>query len=96
MPDTFYGYVIKDTQKGDIIVKNGISGQPLNKNGSSPRANQQVNELNKLPGNEGRYKAEVDSQVPEGPGARQAALEAEQAVSNQNRDTLDPAIHQKP
>ncbi|MBO0492300.1 RHS repeat-associated core domain-containing protein [Pseudomonas sp. Marseille-Q1929] len=49
-------YVIVDTKTGRMM-KPGISGRPLNKNGTSPRANQQVNALNKPQA--GRYKAVI-------------------------------------
>lgn len=38
-------------------MKVGISGQPLNKNGTSPRANKQVNALNQ--NQPGRYRAVI-------------------------------------
>lgn len=41
-------YEIKDNQTGETF-KYGISGQPLNQDGSSPRANTQVNALNNDP-----------------------------------------------
>ena len=44
-----HGYEIYNTETGDV-VKTGISGQTLNQNGSSPRANVQVNLLNKKAG----------------------------------------------
>ena len=44
-----HGYEIYNKKTGDV-GKTGISGQPLNKNGTSPRANTQVNKLNKLAG----------------------------------------------
>lgn len=44
-----HGYEIRNNQTGDVR-KYGISGRPLNKNGSSPRANRQVNQLNKQAG----------------------------------------------
>jgi RHS repeat-associated protein len=87
-----HGYVIKD--KDGNVVKTGISGQKLNVNGSPPRANRQVNALNKQ--GEGGYTAEVIYQVKEGPGARQAALEAERQVAAQNSETLDDNIHKRP
>jgi len=40
-------YEIIDGDMNDSTVKYGLSGAKLNKNGTSPRANQQVNELNK-------------------------------------------------
>ena len=50
-----HGYEIYDKETGDV-AKTGISGQPLNKNGTSPRANGQVNELNRGAGYE-KYSA---------------------------------------
>ena len=52
-----HGYEIKEKATGDV-GKTGISGQDLNKNGSSPRANSQVNKLNKEAGYE-KYEATV-------------------------------------
>ena len=52
-----HGYEIYNKKTGDV-VKTGISGQPLNKNGTSPRANTQVNKLNKLAG-EDLYDARI-------------------------------------
>lgn len=46
-----HGYEIYEIDSGEI-AKVGISGQPLNKNGTSPRANIQVNKFNKLEGEE--------------------------------------------
>jgi len=56
----------------------GISGQPLNKNGSSSRANRQVNQPNEGEGN-AAYSAFVkETNVP----GRQAGLDAERAATN--------------
>lgn len=44
-----HGYEISEKATGDVD-KTGISGQPLNKRGTSPRANQQVNIWNKKSG----------------------------------------------
>ena len=41
-----HGYEIYNTETGDV-VKTGISGQRMNLNGTSPRANIQVNRLNR-------------------------------------------------
>ena len=60
------------------------------------RANTQVRRQNGLPGNEGRYKARVVKQIPEGPGARQKILDWEIANTNKNGATLDPKIHKLP
>jgi len=50
-----HGYNIFEMETGDV-VKTGISGQPLNKNGTSPRANSQVNKWNKEVGYD-KYEA---------------------------------------
>ena len=44
-----HGYEIYNTETGDV-VKTGISGQKLNINRTSPRANSQINKLNKSTG----------------------------------------------
>jgi hypothetical protein len=63
---------------GDV-VKTGISGRPLNLNGTSGRANSQVNTLNKN-SNGATYSARVsESNI----GGRQAALNAERSATNQ-------------
>jgi hypothetical protein len=69
-----HGYEIYEISTGDV-VKTGISGQPLNKNGSSPRANRQVNALNVAEGYD-RYGARV---VETGMPGRTAALKWERA-----------------
>lgn len=60
------------------MAKTGISGQPLNKDGSSPRANRQVNELNRQEG-AGTYRADVRETDISG---RRAGLDAEQSATN--------------
>jgi RHS repeat-associated protein len=74
-------YMITDNQTGQVY-KYGISGQPLNSNGS-PRANSQTNRLNqqhpKLPDGSPRFSATViASNVPN----RKAALSLEQHFVN--------------
>ena len=46
-----HGYEIYKNKNGDV-VKTGISGQPLNKNGTSPRANSQVYKWNRDAGSQ--------------------------------------------
>jgi uncharacterized protein RhaS with RHS repeats len=60
-----HGYVIRDTKvknpKGKPdVVKVGVSGTKLNKDGTSSRANRQVNRWNREPGNKNRYKPTVE------------------------------------
>lgn len=47
-----HGYEIYDTSTNDA-AKTGVSGQPLNQNGTSPRANRQVTQFNREGGNYG-------------------------------------------
>jgi hypothetical protein len=73
--------------------KTGVSGQPLNKNGTSPRANRQVNEQNKAAKSE-VYEAEV---IVKDINSRSAILQAEEANSNALRSQGQPmTLHQKP
>lgn len=69
---TQHGYEIFEKETGDV-VKTGISGRPLNKNGTSSRANSQVNSFNNAAGSD-KYGARVVA--PSIPG-RQAALDWE-------------------
>jgi hypothetical protein len=70
-------YEVVETKTGDV-VKTGVSGQPLNANGTSPRANPQVRALNNSEG-AGTYSSRVvESNLP----GRRAALQAEQAATN--------------
>ncbi|MCA3000430.1 MAG: hypothetical protein ING75_17715, partial [Rhodocyclaceae bacterium] len=82
------------TQKPDV-VKPGISGGELNQDGSSRRANSQVNKLNREAG-EHRYAATVtEKNIP----GRAAALESERAAANQLRkdgNTLSQHVRPKP
>ena len=45
LKENSHGYEIYNIETGDV-VKTGISGQKLNRNGTSPRANRQVSKLN--------------------------------------------------
>ncbi|MDH3273691.1 MAG: polymorphic toxin-type HINT domain-containing protein [Gammaproteobacteria bacterium] len=80
---TQHRYEVAD-ETGDV-KKTGISGEPLNKNGTSPRANRQVNEANRA--NDGHtYTATVEeNDIP----GRRVALDAEQQATNR----LDAAGH---
>jgi RHS repeat-associated protein len=77
-PNLQHRYEIVENSSGDV-VKTGISGKPLNQNGTSGRANGQVNRLNAAEG-DGAYSARVpEINLP----GRQAGLDAEQAATTQ-------------
>ena len=87
-----HGYEIYNKNTGDV-VKTGISGSPLNKNGTSRRANIQVNKLNKAEG-EDIYGAKV---VEKDMSNRQTALDWESQNSQKLWDeghSMD--IHRRP
>lgn len=67
-----HGYEISEKATGDVS-KTGISGQPLNKNGTSPRANSQVNKWNKKAGFDKYEGNVVNPNIPN----RQEALDWE-------------------
>jgi RHS repeat-associated protein len=94
-----HGYVIRDTKvrnpKGQAdAVKNGVSGTKLNKDGTSRRANQQVNRWNREPGNKNRFKASIEKKnVP----SRSAILKYEEKRSQQLKDQGNSmSRHQRP
>ncbi len=77
-PNLQHRYEIFEKSSGDV-VKTGISGEPLNQNGTSKRANGQVNKLNAAEGEE-IYGARVkETDLP----GRQAGLDAEQAATTE-------------
>lgn len=80
-PKPHHRYEIYEVKTGNV-VKTGISGQPLNANGSSPRANPQVNYWNQQDG-AGKYAARVvETNIP----GRAAALEVEKVATKQLRN----------
>ena len=86
-----HGYEISQTENGDV-VKTGISGQELNQNGSSPRANRQVNQWNKQEG-AGTYDAKVVTTQPN----REAALQWEKQNAERLREAGNSMEkHEKP
>ncbi len=76
-----HGYDIYNTQTGDV-VKTGISGQSLNLNGTSPRANRQVNALNRAAGEDSLFAARIVFQAD----GRSAAKAAEAARAEYLRE----------
>ena len=89
-----HGYEIYEKETGDV-VKTGISGQKLNVNQTSPRANSQVNKWNKIEG-EGKYEARI---VEKDMQNRSSALEWERNNTNRlsrERNTLSHHKRPKP
>ena len=91
-----YAYDIIDNNSGKI-VKTGISGGKIRKDGKSCRAEQQVHKWNKEEG-EGKYKSTITKNVPEGEGARDEILKYEKNRANELRrkQQLDINKHIKP
>ena len=96
-----HGYVIIDTWNNRYKI--GVSGQPLNANGTSPRANEQINEWNAEPGNSApgkpcRYKAIIKTIIPSGCGAREKILkwESTNAARLRSKGLIDVLRHVKP
>jgi URI fold toxin 2 len=81
-------YVIVDAKTGKLY-KTGISSVDLNQNGSSARANLQVNKLNKAAGY-AKYKAVV----AEVSGTRIQVLSGEQGVVNRHAARNNGAMPQ--
>jgi hypothetical protein len=96
---TQHRYVIKDNDVtmpgGDSdVVKTGIANDNrLNQNGTSGRANQQVNKLNNAEGRD-RYSAEIkDKSIP----GRQSALDVERkAAADLKAQGNSMRLHQRP
>ena len=79
-------YVIQD--KKGAVLKTGISGSPLNGNGSSKRANSQ---LKKAP--EGATAKVIETEIP----GRAAALKSEQKEVNKLFKAKEPmTMHKRP
>jgi RHS repeat-associated protein len=92
-PKPNHVYVIFDRQTGRMM-KPGINGRSLNRNGTSPRANQQVNQLNRT--NPGRY----DSVIVQQNVSRLDAKATEQRITDtyaaRNGGDMPSTIHQRP
>ena len=89
-----HAYDIINTKTGKV-VKTGVSGGRIRKDGKSSRAESQVRKWNKEEG-EGTYRSEITHQEPAGEGARERILEYERKRADELRKELDPDKHQKP
>ena len=87
-----HSYDIYEVSTGDV-VKTGISGRPLNQNDTSPRANEQINALNRIAGYS-KYGAVIINPNIMG---RSAALEFEQTrVDFLYKQGYSMDIHKRP
>ncbi|OCG00746.1 hypothetical protein A9G12_02985 [Gilliamella sp. wkB112] len=75
-------------------MKPGISGLPLNKNGTSPRANRQLNALNR--GQSGRYKAVIVARNKSRIGAKTIEQQITDKHAARNNGSMPSSIHQRP
>jgi hypothetical protein len=77
------------------VVKTGVSGGKVAKNGKSYRATSQVNKWNKAEG-AGKYSSRIVKSIPRGPGARAKILQAERVHAQkliQSGHLVDPVKH---
>jgi len=87
-----YDIINKETGK---IVKTGVSGGRILRNGKSARAETQVYKWNKDVGKD-LYESRITHEEPAGEGARAKILEYEKNRANKYRDELDPEKHKRP
>ena len=89
-----HAYDIINTETGKV-VKTGVSGGAIRKDGKSVRAESQVRKWNKEAGKD-IYRSEITHQEPAGEGARVRILEYEKDRANMLKDQLDPEKHKRP
>lgn len=91
-----HAYDIID-KRTDKVVKTGISGGKIRKDGKSYRAEQQVRKWNKEEGGY-IYESEITHQEPAGAGARDKILKYEKDRANTlyNKEELDENKHKRP
>jgi len=87
-------YHITEAATG-AVVKTGVSGGKIAKNGKSLRAEAQVRKWNRKEG-ANKYGSRVVKKIPPGPGARTKAMAAEVVEANKHRQTLDRSKHKRP
>ncbi|WP_424406653.1 hypothetical protein [Pasteurella sp. PK-2025] len=88
-------YEIYDVETGDVL-KTGISGSSLNKNGTSPRANRQVSKLNGPvdDANPPKYAARIiDDSIPDRKTALQREVENAQKLHDEGNSM---SLHKRP
>ena len=82
----FAKHDIIDTKTNEV-VKVGVSGGKIRKNGKSVRAETQVRKWNKEAGEE-QYKSIITKEEPAGIGARDRILKYEEDRANEFRELL--------
>lgn len=88
-------YEIKDKESGEV-VKTGVSGGRIRKDGKSSRAESQVR--SKKFGAD-KYESTIIGEVPAGPGARQKILDMEKSNASGLRESgqlSNPDLHSRP
>jgi len=90
-----HGYEVYN-RHGDV-VKTGVSGGRVRKDGKSSRAEKQVRDwnVNKTDVN-GPYSSKVMKTIPSQPNAREKILDWEQKNATKHKATLDPDKHKLP
>lgn len=91
-----HAYDVINTESGKI-VKTGVSGGKIRKDGKSYRAERQVRKWNKEEG-EGKYESTITHEEPAGEGARDKILEYEKQRANELKklEQLNEGKHQIP
>jgi RHS repeat-associated protein len=87
-----YDILNKETKK---VVKTGVSGGKILKNGKSVRAETQVRKWNKEAG-EDIYESKITHKEAARKGARDKILNYERKRANELREELDPDRHKRP
>ncbi|MBR3500546.1 MAG: hypothetical protein IKO04_04020 [Bacteroidales bacterium] len=89
-----HAYDVIDTDTGNV-VKTGVSGGPINKQGKSVRAESQASKWNKQDGRN-HYETRITHIEDAGEGSRAKILEYEKNRADEVRNQLDPNKHQRP
>ena len=91
-----HAYDIVDTDTDDV-VKTGVSGGPIRRDGKSVRAESQVRKWNQEAGYE-KYRSTITHEEPAGEGARRMILdyEKERAQTLRQNGQLDLNKHKRP
>ena len=89
-----HAYDIIDKETGRV-VKTGVSGGRITKEGKSYRGESQARKWNREEGTD-KYESKITHEEPEGEGARERILEYEKNHANELREQLDYDKHKRP